>query len=469
MSAHNDLLRSARQRVPSPTVPGECLSRAELAEAVNAWLWERTERRYELDDHLIGKWERGRVRCPIAPYRAALRAVLGVASDAALGFEPAPRRSRVATPVPAAGDGRWARAQIVEDGTTATEWDLLNRRDTLRGAAAIGGAALLNPLAGWLDPLLDPGLSERRGPLSTTEVEAVERVVDAFRGWRSPASGLGRTAVVGQLHDVAERLRGAPSDALTDRMFLAGAELARIAGSMAFDEGQHGIAQRHYVTAVRMAKAAGETSFGAVALAALARQSFDLGAADDGLEIVLLAQRGSRHRATPGLRSLLATREAWGHAQRGELYAFRRAVDVAEQAHADVAPGAEPRWLAGHDAAELAGTIGARYRDLARHDVRQAGRAVEYLGRALELRDPGRVRNRVFDLVALGRAQLLTGEADRSARTVASALPLLTGQRQGRVARKLGDWRAEAAPFLSVPAVRETCTTITEAAAARPL
>jgi hypothetical protein len=84
-------------------------------------------------------------------------------------------------------------------------------------------------------------------------------------------------------------------------VFLVAAELAKIAASMAFDDGAHRIAQRHYVTAARLAKAGGNPSFGAVALAALARQSFDLGAPDDGLAVVQLAQRGTRTSATPRL------------------------------------------------------------------------------------------------------------------------------------------------------------------------
>jgi len=105
----NSLLRAARERVPSRRIPGERLSRTELAESVNAWLWEHTDRRFELDDHLIGKWERGRVLWPIAAYRAALRAVLDVDSDAALGFRPPSRRSSGPAPCE---DEPWTRERI---------------------------------------------------------------------------------------------------------------------------------------------------------------------------------------------------------------------------------------------------------------------------------------------------------------------------------------------------------------------
>lgn len=429
------------------------MTRAELADAVNAHLWASTGVRYDLDDHLIGKWERGVVRWPIAPYRAALRVVLDVDSDAELGFRPPSRVGSRSSGTPAV-TRVWTCGAIIGDAARAMESELINRRDALWGAAVLGGAGLLAPLAGWSEPLAGGAFTARRGAFAPAEVEAVERVVSTFRGWRAAGSGLGRTAVIGQLSDVAERIRDAPTGPLTDRMLSAAAELAKISGSMVFDAGQHGAAQRDYVTAARLAKAGGNLSFGAVALAALARQSFDLGNAGDGLEVVALAQRGSDGAATPALRAMLATREAWGHAQRGEVYAFQRAADAAEHAHADVSPASEPRWLHGLDGAELAGVIGARYRDLARFDVRHAEHAVSYIARALAMRDPTRARNRAFDLVSLARVHLLTGEHERGVAAIREALPLLDPQRPGRLARKMRDWHREAATFATVPTVR---------------
>jgi hypothetical protein len=68
-------------------------------------------------------------------------------------------------------------------------------------------------------------------------------------------------------------------------------------------------------------------------------------------------------------------------------------VDTVENSITDAGPiEAEPRWLAGLDAAELAGVIGARFRDLARHEPTQDRHAVSLMGRALKLRDPTRAR-----------------------------------------------------------------------------
>ncbi|MGH3873490.1 MAG: hypothetical protein ACRDSR_18600 [Pseudonocardiaceae bacterium] len=40
MAAANNQLRGARERTASLTCPDECLSRQELAELANAWVWD---------------------------------------------------------------------------------------------------------------------------------------------------------------------------------------------------------------------------------------------------------------------------------------------------------------------------------------------------------------------------------------------------------------------------------------------
>ncbi|MGH3548386.1 MAG: hypothetical protein ACRDQU_09800 [Pseudonocardiaceae bacterium] len=456
----NKRLQAARERVPSLTAPGEPASRQEIAEAVNAFLWRETGRRYEFDAHHLAKLERGVIGWPCAPYRSALRAVLHASCDYELGFVP-PRRPRPeSAPTPELWSSGlaapfWEPEGIAAAADETTKADLINRRDVLVGATAVTGCALLNSLSVWLEPLR----TERSGAgsaFSAAELEALEQMVGVFRGWsRSSASGLARSAVVGQLHELAGQLRQAPAGPRTDRAFLAGAELAKIAGSMSFDAGFQGAAQRYYVMAVQLAKAAGSDTLAAVALAALARQLFDLMEPEDGLEVVALAQYGTRRSATPGLRALLHTREAWGHAQRGCTNAVHKAVGLAEEAYAQRKSEAEPRWTIGLDAAELAGVIGARYRDLARHDPAQAPRAVRYIGQALALRDASRQRNRAFDLIGLARVHLITGEPEQAATLIGQAMPLAGERAPGRVGRKLGDFYRETARWAAVPAVRD--------------
>lgn len=101
VSEPNGQLRAARERLPSRRVPGGPMSRAELAETVNAWLWDTAGQRFDLDARAVARWERGVVRWPGAHYRSALRHVLGAATDTELGLRPASRA--VMTPSPPTG------------------------------------------------------------------------------------------------------------------------------------------------------------------------------------------------------------------------------------------------------------------------------------------------------------------------------------------------------------------------------
>ena len=82
----NDLLRARREALPSRLRSGVPMSRSELAEAVNAHVWATTGQRTTLDAHAIARYERGQSRWPGKQYRDSLRAVLGVETDAEIGF-----------------------------------------------------------------------------------------------------------------------------------------------------------------------------------------------------------------------------------------------------------------------------------------------------------------------------------------------------------------------------------------------
>jgi hypothetical protein len=91
MATENDELRAARERTASPTHPDEGLTRQELAELVNAYIWDHHHKKVALDANHLGKIERGLIRWPSKLYREALRAILGASTDAALGFDNARR------------------------------------------------------------------------------------------------------------------------------------------------------------------------------------------------------------------------------------------------------------------------------------------------------------------------------------------------------------------------------------------
>jgi hypothetical protein len=82
----NNLLRQARLRTPSPSGSGRAMSRQELADEANRYLFEKKNRHTTLTANYIGKLERGQFRWPDHEYREAFRSVLAAESDADLGF-----------------------------------------------------------------------------------------------------------------------------------------------------------------------------------------------------------------------------------------------------------------------------------------------------------------------------------------------------------------------------------------------
>ncbi|MFY1637252.1 helix-turn-helix domain-containing protein [Solwaraspora sp. WMMB335] len=82
----NDLIRQARLALRSPSGSGRVMSRQEVAEAVNTWVFQQSGRQCFLNGRYIGQLERGETRWPSAHYRAGLRAVLGATTDAEIGL-----------------------------------------------------------------------------------------------------------------------------------------------------------------------------------------------------------------------------------------------------------------------------------------------------------------------------------------------------------------------------------------------
>ncbi|QFZ22059.1 helix-turn-helix domain-containing protein [Saccharothrix syringae] len=353
----------------------------------------------------------------------------------------------------------WDASSIARSVEETARNDLaISRRAALSGAAAVAmGTSLVEPLQRWLHPLQPLSRWSSAGAISEEELAALQHVADGLRGWGGRGGyGLARKAVLGQLEELAERLTRAPAAPTTERAFFIGAELSKVAASMSWDAGMHDAAQRYYVLGVRMAKAGRNDPFAALCLAAMARQMFDLGRSEDGLELVQLAQYGTRRTATPTLQALLLTREAWAYAQMGRVREFHRAVGQAQDSFAQRRPGSDPWWLDSFDEAELEGVIGARMRDLAAHDPAQAEQAERHIRRALSLRDPSRVRNRAFDVIGLARTKMVAGEPEEACALIQQVLPKAAGLASGRVVRKLQDFAKEAERHRDLAVVRDT-------------
>lgn len=149
----NENLRRLREAMPSPSGSGRPMTRAELAEAVNQYIWETSGKECHLDVDTVARYERGVVRWPGAVYRDGLRAVLGATTDAKLGFFRT-RRGRTAVPDLGSWAARWP---ALSDSTAGPLSE-----DGVAGMSALRDAALLQSSMREGTPCESPSLLRRR-------------------------------------------------------------------------------------------------------------------------------------------------------------------------------------------------------------------------------------------------------------------------------------------------------------------
>ncbi|WP_314173583.1 DNA-binding protein NsdB [Streptomyces winkii] len=336
----------------------------------------------------------------------------------------------------------WAPERTAEVLTEFTGMDLmLNRRGLVgAGAALTAGSALSSAMYEWLHGAPGSAAVLHQGspgqlrhadqasvdrydaaPVGSQEIEALEHSVEVFRAWDAArGGGLQRKAVVGQLNEVGGMLAYHHPERLQRRLWGVAANLAVLAGWMSHDVGLEPTAQKYFVIAAHAAREGGDRPRAGEALSRAARQMVHLGRPDDALDLMKLARAGSGEEMLPRTRAMLHTIEAWAQASMGRGQEMRRTLGEAEELFAsdkgDVPP---PSWMQMFDEADLHGMQALAFRTLAEHDPVAAGAAEAHATRALELREDGRQRSKIFDWISLASAYFIADEpeqADRYAR-----------------------------------------------------
>ena len=327
----------------------------------------------------------------------------------------------------------WAGPQTVALLSEFSRSDLMLARRGFLGTslALAAGPALIEPMQRWLVPV--PGRRSRRSRsrrpplrrpsrLSEPELDLLESTTAMFRQWDAQCGGgLRRKAVVGQLHEVTDLLQEPQPEATAQRLFRCAAELAELAGWMSYDVGLQPTAQKYFVLALHAAKEAGDKPLGSYILSSMSRQMIHLGRPDDALELIHLAQYGSRDCATPRTQAMLYAMEARAYANMGQPSKCKRAVRMAEDTFADAGLDGEPEpdWIRFFSEAELNGENAHSYRDLAY----VAGRSPTYaslaepvMQRAVELfgKDDEHQRSYALNLIGMATVHLLKKEPEQS-------------------------------------------------------
>lgn len=165
-----------------------------------------------------------------------------------------------------------------------------------------------------------------------------------------------------------------------------------------------------------------------------------LGRPEDALELIHLAQYGSRDSAGPRTQAMLYAMEARAYANMGQPSRCKRAVRMAEDTFSDVDFGGEPEpdWIRFFSEAELNGENSHSYRDLAYVAGRSpmyASLAEPVMQRAVELfqKDDEHQRSYSLNLIGLATVHLLQREPEQAVVLVDRALKVAEKVRSERV------------------------------------
>lgn len=357
-------------------------------------------------------------------------------------------REPAAPPATSGVDLPWAGRRSIELlGDFARSDLMLNRRGFLGTSLSLSaGPSLIEPMKRWLSPVPEQHSPNGRlpGRVSPQELDRLEETTRLFRSWDAQCGGgLRRMAVVGQLHEVTELLRDNYAPALSERLFRTAAELALLAGWMAYDIGMQPSAQRYFVLALHAAREAGDTPLGAHVLATMARQMIHVNRAQDALELVHLAQYGSHGTTTPRVQSLLAAMEARAYANLGDSDNCRRAVAAAEDLfpgdEGGRAPACDPPWIGFFTEAELSGENGHSFRDLSYRYPQLTEQAAKNIDRAVELlsADDSYLRSRALNVVGMATVRLQQREPEAAVAHLHSGAELVQRLRSKRVEDRL--------------------------------
>ncbi|MDH6543065.1 hypothetical protein ACFXJO_28265 [Streptomyces lavendulae] len=433
-------------------------SKGELARQVNRRARQMGAHHISTDTSRVRRWLDGEQ--PREPVPRILSELFSERFGSVVAIEQLGLRTAHQTPSVSGVDLPWAGPQTVELLSEFSRSDLmLARRGFLGTSLALSaGPALIEPMQRWLvpSPAADPGVradagSAGRGPgqrpprLTEPELGLLEATTVMFRQWDAQCGGgLRRKAVVGQLHEVTDLLQENHPAPVMKRLFKVAAELAELAGWMSYDIGLHPTAQKYFVLALHAAKEGGDKPLGSYILSSMSRQMIHLGRPEDALELVHLAQYGSRDCAGPRTQAMLYAMEARAYANMGQPSRCKRAVRMAEDTFSDVGFDGEPEpdWIRFFSEAELNGENSHSFRDLAY----VAGRSPTYaslaepvMARAVELfsKDDEHQRSYALNLIGMATVHLLQKEPEQATVLVDRALDVARKVRSERVNTRL--------------------------------
>ncbi|MGA5193966.1 MFS transporter [Streptomyces exfoliatus] len=363
--------------------------------------------------------------------------------------------------------------EAVRSATDLYRLDLAGRRaggggiwQSLAGSFAV--SAYATPASRWLITPADPSV-ERDAPrpaggitaaatehtrVGHSDVAKLREAAEDARRWDSKyGGGDWRSSMVPECLrvDAAPLLLASYSDEVGRALFGATAELTRLAGWMAFDTGQQEAAQRYYIQALRLARAAADVPLGGYVLASMSLQATYRGFADEGVDLAQAALERNRGLATARTMSFFRLVEARAHAKAGDGVAAAAALKSAEGWLERSRDGdGDPTWLGFYSYDRFCADAAECYRDLkAPHEVRR------FTEQALLRPTEEFVRSHGLRLVVSAVAELESGNLDAACAAGTRAVEVAGRISSARTTEYVRDLLHRLEPYGDEPRVME--------------
>ncbi|MGW7331070.1 sporulation protein [Streptomyces sp. NPDC054840] len=396
------------------------------------------------------------------------------AGDAAAGAPTAGGTSAVLDPAvldPGALDPA-ARHSMVQSPVSATPsaHDVPAHEATAPGPRCSPDGRTTGPMTGLASPMTGPAT----GPPSTvvpaqpetetprdhgqrvghSDVSKLREAAEDARRWDSKyGGGDWRSSMVPECLrvDAAPLLLGSYTDEVGRALFGATAELTRLAGWMAFDTGQQEAAQRYYIQALRLARAAADVPLGGYVLASMSLQATYRDFPDEGVDLAQAAVERNRGLATARTMSFFRLVEARAHAKAGDSTAAGAALRAAEGWLERSREGdPDPTWLGFYSYDRFAADAAECYRDLKL--PRQVRRFTE---QALSRPTEEYVRSHGLRLVVSAVAELESGNLDAACAAGTRAVEVAGRISSARTTEYVRDLLHRLEPYGDEPRVAE--------------
>ncbi|RZU21754.1 transcriptional regulator [Streptomyces sp. BK239] len=270
------------------------------------------------------------------------------------------------------GEGQTAERALIYSSSYAVTVEAvtdLGRADVDRrnflAAAPFAAVAAVGPSRDWLLNTLDQ--QPEPGPrVRLEDVTAVRNMFGEFQKMDVlQGGGSGRLILAEYMNQhVYPLLRRTHTEEVRRALCEAAAEQTYLLGWMAYDNGEHGTAQRYLIQSLRLAEESENAALGAHVLAGMADQATLLGNPEEGRRLAQAGRAGLGSGQSPACLADLWALEARALAKVGDKTAAAHAVTQSETAFSRVRAEEEPEWATFIDPAYLHGEHANTFRDI---------------------------------------------------------------------------------------------------------